>query len=315
VTYTQITSVERHAIAALKQAGHSIPRIAEILGRHRTTIWRELAKNRRFDGCYSPDRADQRVRTRRSVSRRNEQFTAVDKEFVRCLLEQKWSPEQIAGTLREAGLLRISHETIYRWVWGDKHAGGTLHTHLRQSPKRRRKGYGAYDSRGRLAGKRHISERPYEAEERLEPGHWEADTVMGKGSKSCILTMVDRVTGYTLIGKLASRTKADFNRRMRELLRRTELPVKTITADNGTEFHGYEELEREFPIEFYFATPYHSWERGTNENTNGLIRQYLPKRLNMRTLSQATCDWIAGELNSRPRKRLGWKAPEACYAM
>ncbi len=245
MTYTQITSDERHAIAALRRAGHTIPEIARNLGRHRTTIWRELRKNRRWDGRYSAFRADQICRARRSRSRRNEQFTDQDWSLVQCLLEQKWSPEQIAASLRRAGLMAISHETIYRWVWSDKHAGGVLHTHLRQSPKRRRKGYGAYDSRGRLAGKRHITERPREAEERLEAGHWEVDTVLGKGSKSCIVTLVDRVTRYVLIGKLANRTKGELNRKMLELLSRIGLPVKTITADNGTEFHGYEELEKE----------------------------------------------------------------------
>jgi IS30 family transposase len=179
---------------------------------------------------------------------------------------------------------------------------------LRQRPKYRKR-YGTYEKRGRLGGKRHISERPSGVELRQELGHWEMDTVSGTGSKHCIVTLVERASGCLLIGKLADHTKAELNRRVtRMILERPDLS-KTITVDNGTEFHGYQEIERATGVTIYFATPYHAWERGTNENTNGLIRQYLPKRHPMKDVSQAQCSEIACILNNRPRKRYGFFTP------
>ena len=192
---------------------------------------------------------------------------------------------------------------------------GTCGPHLRQATKKRRKRYGAYDSRGRLAGKRHISERPAEVEARIEVGHWEIDTVMGnEHGRNSVLTLVERATGYLVMGKLARHCAADAVARCIELIERQRGRVATITADNGTEFHGYKQIEAATGVEFYFATPHHSWERGTNENTNGLIRQYLPKRTSIAHVTQDDCDAIAAKLNSRPRKRLGYRTPEECYA-
>jgi IS30 family transposase len=168
---------------------------------------------------------------------------------------------------------------------------------LRQPGKKRRKRYGAYDSRGHLAGKRHISERPAAAENRTLLGHWEIDTVLGS-TKHCIVTLVERKIGYLIIGKLRNRTVAEFNRVASQLINSAPVPIHTITADNGTEFQGYKLFEAATTARFFFATPHHSWERGTNENTNGLIRQYLPKRTSLARLSQANCNRIAGR---RPR--------------
>jgi len=235
----------------------------------------------------------------------------MDLRRVDAQLRELWSPEQICGRLR--GSLSISHETIYRHIWRNRILGGTLYTYLRGARKRRRKRYGAYDSRGRLAGKRHISERPIAAEERSEIGHWEIDTVIGKGDHHCLVTIVDRKTGYVVIGKLRARTKEHTNHRTVRLMRRHPQRFKTITADNGTEFHDYAQLERTTGVAFYFATPHHSWERGTNENTNGLIRQYVPKGTSMAHLSQHHCNAIARALNNRPRKRLGFKTPQECF--
>ena len=187
---------------------------------------------------------------------------------------------------------------------------GQLWKQLRQSSKRRRKRYRAYDSRGRLADKRHISERPSSVESRRIKGHWEIDTVMGRGSLDCILTLVERKSGYTLIGKLENRTTKVLNKKCIRLLKNEPTRFTSITADNGTEFHQYKTVEEATGTKFYFATPYHSWERGTNENTNGLIRQYLPKGTSMAKLTQGQCNIIAAKLNSRPRKRLNWSTPE-----
>ena len=311
--YHQLTSEERYALSTLRKQGFTQGAMARALGRHPSTISRELRRNSRNDGGYRPATADDFARWRRSRSRRNGQFASADWELVEACLGEQWSPEQVAGRFRRDGLLSISHETIYRYVWEDRRRGGTLHRHLRQSPKQRRKRYGSYDSRGRLAGKRPISQRPAGAQNRSRVGHFEGDTVIGSSDEHCVLTLVDRKTGYTMIGKLESRTVKAVNRRAIGLLRGSRRRVRTVTVDNGTEFHGHKKIEATTGTRFFFAAPYHSWERGTSENTNGLIRQYLPKRTSMAQITQSDCNRIAAKLNRRPRKRLGFRTPEECY--
>jgi len=314
MTYRQITFEERYTLGLLRQGGLAPAAIARVLGRHRSTIGRECARNGTpRDGCYRPQLAEWYARGRRSRSRRNRRFSAADWARVQALVREDWSPEQIAGRLRADQELAISHETIYRYIWADKRQGGQLYRHLRGARKQRRKRYGRYDSRGRVAGKRPITARPAVVETRTQLGHWEADTVVGPG-RPCILSLVERKTGYVVIGQLHARTTAAVNRRATALIRAQRHPVRTITADNGTEFHDYPAIERATGTRFYFATPHHAWERGTNENTNGLLRQYLPKRRSMAALTQQDCERIAATLNRRPRKRLGYRTPEECYA-
>lgn len=301
-------------LAALRKQGFNQSQIARSLGRHRSTVCREVSRNStRADGRYRAFTAQERTNGRRSRSRRNLRFSVADFALVNELLCRQWSPEQVAGHLGRVGSLAISHETIYRHIWRDKKAGGLLHTHLRGARKRRRKRYGSYDSRGRLAGKRLISDRPAEVEARSDVGHWEIDTVMGTGSRDCIVSLVERKTGLLLVGKLEDRTTASLNRRVIGIMRRQEGAFHTITSDNGTEFHDYSRIEEHTGTLFYFARPYHSWERGSNENANGLIRQYLPKGTSMAGLTQHQCNAIARKLNRRPRKRLGFKTPLECF--
>jgi len=307
--YKQITTEERYIIAHLRSQGGNAAEIARQLRRDRSTVWREFRRNSSRVGSYRPSKAAEKTNGRRSRSRKKDQFTEIQFGFVVELLERKWSPDQISNTLRNEKKLRISHETIYRYVWRDKRQGGKLYRHLRQATKKKRKRYGAYDSRGVMAGKRSIDTRPLAAENRSQKGHYEMDTVMGRGSKHCILTMVDRKTGYLIIRKLRRRATADVNAELLKTLAEGKGPIKTITADNGTEFHQFRQVEEATGVLFYFARPYHSWERGTNENTNGLIRQYLPKGTSMTHLTQEDCDAIAGELNERPRKRHGYRTP------
>lgn len=314
MTYHQLTEGERYKIAALRRAGLNQSEIARQLGRHRSTISREVRRNAaRLDGAYRAEKAQERTNGRRSRSRRNTRFGRSEWRRVERLLKRQWSPEQVAGDLRRKGELSISHETIYRYVWADRALGGSLAKHLRGAQKKRRKRYGRYDSRGRLAGKRHVSTRPRYIEQRRQIGHWEIDTVMGGGNNHCIVTLVERATGYTLIGKLRARNTKELARSASQLIRRHPSKFKTITADNGTEFHSYKSIEAKTDVKFYFATPYHSWERGTNENTNGLIRQYLPKRKSMAKVTQRDCDRIAKKLNTRPRKRYGFRTPEELF--
>ena len=308
-TYTQLTLDERITMMRLRWQGVSFADIGRELGRHRSTIYREFERNscHHIDGGYRPTKAERRTRARRSRSRKNLHYSNGDFSVVRKLLRKDWSPEQITGYLKSIGFKAISHETIYQYIWRDKANGGFLWMHLRQSPKQRRKRYKAYDSRGRLAGKRNISERPSSIETRKYKGHWEIDTVMGKGSPDCIVTLVERKTGFTMIGKLKDRTTASLNKKTKILIRRDLSSFKTITADNGTEFNQYQEIEKNCNPRFFFANPYH------NENTNGLIRQYLPKGTSMENLTQQQCDFIALKLNQRPRKRHQYKTPEELY--
>jgi IS30 family transposase len=312
--YAQITQEERYRIAEMRRLRLSIRAIAAELGRAPSTISRELARNRKADGFYRAQTAGEKTRARRRRSRRGARVPSETWREVERLLRQLWSPQQIAERLRSGGQHNISHETIYARIWRDAHRGGSLWTHLRQGSKKRRKRYGAPDSRGRLAGKRHISERSPQIETRSEAGHWEIDTIVGTDrGRHSVVTLVERMTGFVLMGKIERHTAECCTAKVIELISRHSSHFATITADNGSEFHSYAQVEAATGVVFYFATPHHAWERGTNENTNGLIRQYLPKRTSLAHVTQADCDWIAQQLNSRPRKRLGYMTPEERY--
>lgn len=308
--YTQITLSDRYTIYHERKQGKSCAAIAKNLGKHRSSIYRELHRNKcPSHGYYVVEKADSYARSRRSISRRNQRYNDDDFAIVRQYLGEKWSPEQIAGYLKSKGERVMSHETIYQYIWRNKVDGGSLWRDLRQSSKQRRKRYKAYDSRGRLTNKRHISERPKSVEARKYKGHWEIDLVHGRGSSDCIVTLLERKTGYVMIGKLPNKSTVSLNKKAINLIRRSPIKFKTITADNGTEFHQYAQIEKQCHLKFYFATPYHSWERGSSENVNGLIRQYLPKGTSMAKLTQPQCDEIANKLNNRPRKRHNYKSP------
>ena len=313
MSYHQITSDERYRLSALRRQGYGNARIARALGRHRSTVWREVRRNAHVDGHYHVQKAIEHSRARRWRSRSHPRFKPQQLRLVWKLIRRCWSPEQVAGSLRNSRRLHISHETIYRHIWTDMKRGGHLHTYLRGAIKRRRKRYGAYDSRGRLAGKLMIQQRPAHIEQRRQLGHWEIDTVLGKGSQHCIVSLVERKSGYLQIAKIKARNVEQTSSATIQLISRHPDRFKTITADNGTEFHGYADIQKATGVRFYFATPHHAWERGTNENTNGLIRQYLPKGTSMAALTQTQCDDIARELNTRPRKRHGYRTPEQIF--
>jgi IS30 family transposase len=310
---TQITFAERYALAALHGQGLSAAAIGRALSRDRSTITRELRRNAtRNDGYYRAPLADGYARGRRSLSRRNRRLTLEDLVLIAACVWAPWSPEQTAGWLRRHGILRVSHETIYRFIAADRAQGGALHTQLR-CRRRRRKHYGTREWRGRVHGKRPIGTRPAIVEGRTQVGHWEADTLLGVG-RPCLLSLVERKTGFVVLGKLETRTSTVVNRRAVQVIRRQRHRVRTITADNGTEFHSSAAIERATQTRFFFATPHHAWERGTNENTNGLLRQYLPKGCDMTEVTHNDCEGIAAVLNDRPRKRLDLRTPEECYA-
>jgi len=312
--YTQLSQEERYNIAYLLKRRYSHAEIAQELGRHRSTICREIKRNKRsYDGGYRAEQAQSYYQGRRRRSRYGFHHTKKQMQLLFHLLKKKWSPEQISIVVKRAEILSISHETIYKHILYDKKRGGTLYKHLRIMPKIRRKRYNTRDSRGRLQGKRAITDRPYEVETRSVVGHWEGDTVIGRDRHHCIVTLVERRSGLVIIKKISSRTAVEVTAAVIQAIKEHPGMFKTITFDNGTEFHDYKTIEEATGVICYFATPYHSWERGSNENCNGLIRQYLPKMSCMCAIDQRKCNWIAKQLNTRPRKRHGYRTPQEVF--
>jgi IS30 family transposase len=250
---------------------------------------------------------------RRRRCRRKARFSAAEVAHVARLIRRKWSAEQIAGVLKKRALMSISHGTIYRRIRWDRRVSGNLWRHIRIMSKLRHKRYRTTDSRGVLPGKRAITERPPEIERRQEIGHWEGDTVMGGDMRHGLRTLVERKTGYAIIKELSARNKDQVIQAATRAIRGHCHSFKTLTLDNGTEFHDYAVLEQRFPLTVYFAIPYHAWEHGSNGNFNGLVRQYPPKGLCMKKITQAQCDRIPDDLNHRPRRRHGFDTPAALY--
>jgi len=298
----------------MRGQSHAVEEIATALCRHRTTIDREIERNCcAHDGFYRAKFAVQKANGRRSRSRRNKRYTAEHFVPIERMLRADISPEQIVGRLRAEGTCVMSIETIYLYIWDDRAQGGTLWRHLRGANKQRRKRYARNDSRGRLAGKRMITDRPEVVAARSRLGDWEIDTVHGRG-KPATVTVVERKSGLVRIGKLSRVSAQETLQRATYILRNEPHPIHTITADNGTEFHMYKTLEQRLHTKIYFALPHHAWERGTNENTNGLLRQYLPKGTDLTALTQRQCTALATKLNDRPRLRLGFRTPSEVYA-
>lgn len=299
MNYTHLTQEERYQIYALKKAGHTQMEIAQVLERSPATICRELSRNRGQRG-YRPKQAHRLAVERHAVNAR--QVSDCAWLFAQQKLQEQWSPEQISHHAC------ISTETVYQRVYADKRTGGTLWRNLR-CQKQRRKRYGKNDRRGIIPNRVSIEQRPEIVETRNRIGDWEADTVIGRNHKQAIVSLVDRKSGFTLIRKVERKTSLAVGAAMIQLLTPLKDQTLTITSDNGREFAGHESVSQELGAEFYFAHPYASWERGTNENTNGLIRQYFPKNRDFTTITDAEIDMAMQRLNNRPRKRLGYLSP------
>jgi transposase, IS30 family len=311
--YSQLSQDERYFFSSLRARGVSIPQIALEMGRSPSTLYRELNRNLRPTGYYAACMAHSYATARRRRARRGSQFPPECWDYILDYMSLQWSPEQISNHLKIAGLYSISFQSIYRYIRIDRRKGGSLYTDLRIMPKRRRKRYRSDDSRGVLRGKRMISERPAFINDRVELGHWEADTVMGKDKHQCILTLVERKSGQAEIAKLPNRTASLTVQAIARIIEKEPRMFKTITFDNGTEFHSYKKLEEQFPITCYFANPHHPWERGSNENFNGLLRQYLPKGQSLDYIGERKLNAICDRLNTRPRKRLGYRSPQEVF--
>lgn len=305
MSYNQLTQEQRYQIYALKKTGHSGSEIAEVSGVHKSSVSRELRRNRGGRG-YRPQQAHKLALERRAKA--VPRITAETWKVVEKLLRQEWSPEQISGRLKKEQQVCISHEWIYQHVLTDKCAGGDLYKHLR-CQRQRRKRYGSYNRRGKLLNCHSIEERPAIVNHRKRLGDWEVDTVFGKDHKQALVTLTERKSRFTLLGKVPQRTAQAVRDQIYRLLFPVRDKVHTLTSDHGKEFAYHEQIAQVLQLKYYFAHPYAAWERGMNENTNGLLRQYFPKKQDLQLVSHEKMNDAMSRLNFRPRKSLRFKTP------
>lgn len=304
-TYHQLTQAQRYQIYALRKTKHTLAEIAEVIAVDKSSVSRELKRNRGKRG-YRPQQAHELALERRSksVPRITTKIWAVAEK----LLRQDWSPEQISGRLKKEQDIAISHEWIYQHVLADKRADGDLYKHLR-CQKKRRKRYGTYDRRGKLPNCRSIEERPAVVNTRKRLGDWEVDTMIGRKHKQAMVTLTERKSRFTFVSKVKRRTASSVRKSVCQLLTPVKDKVRTLTSDHGKEFAEHEQIAETLNLKFYFAHPYAAWERGTNENTNGLLRQYFPKKSDFQSVSNKKIEHAMSRLNFRPRKTLRFKTP------
>ncbi|MDE1465806.1 IS30 family transposase [Spartinivicinus poritis] len=305
-TYKQITLEERYQISAYLAAGFSRSAIAEQLGRSKSSISREINRNKGLRG-YRPKQAHEKAMERRQMAFKAVKMTPELIHLIETKIREEWSPEQVSGWLLDEHNLQLSHERIYLHIWDKKAQGGDL---LRRQGKKYTKRCHSKNSRGQIKNRTSIDERPAIVDAKTRVGDWEIDTVIGKGHQGVLVTLVERKTLYTLVAQVESKQATVVTKAAIDLLMPFKERVHTITADNGKEFAFHEEIAKQLQTKVYFAHPYHSWERGVNENTNGLLRQYFPKNTNLKNITQEQIDAVVYKFNSSPRKTLGYKTPE-----
>jgi transposase, IS30 family len=300
---------QRYTIEVLLCEGKSQIEIAQRLSRSKSVISREIKRNcDQRSGLYKSKLAQSKYDTRLSTKPKKVKFCSAIEHQIITLLSQEYSPEQITGFLRKEGFDTMSHEWIYQFIWEDKKQGGQLHKHLRRKGRRYRKRGFSKDSRGKIVGRVGIEKRPKEAEQRTIFGHLEVDTIIGKNHIGAIITLNERASGMVWMRKVESKDATQVRIALSEMLEEIRPYIRSITGDNGKEFAEHQHITDQY-CDFYFANPYSPWERGSNENLNGLIRQYIPKSS---CFSQITNDQILEiqhKLNNRPRKRFGYQNP------
>ena len=311
MSYQQLTQEQRYQIWVYLRIGMKKSDIARAIQVHKSTITRELKRNGSGRWKYNPSRAERMARERHQVKKKH-RTAAQTWARVNWMLQQEWSPEEISVRLRVEGLPTVSHETIYLYVYRNKHAGGKLYTFLRRRHKYRKRIH-KYCKRGGWDTRRPISERPVIVETRLQLGHWEGDTIVSARRRGAILSLVERRSRFVILQKVPNMSAVT----VAEALCRRLLPLKdkvlTITSDNGIEFTRHESIALSLGADFFFADPYSSWQRGTNENTNGLVRQYFPKKTDFSTISDTDVQHVEDRLNNRPRKVLGFRTPNEIF--
>jgi IS30 family transposase len=311
--YKQLTLEKRYQISAYKKAGFLQKDIARELKVSESTISRELSRNTLYT-TYQPELAERLTYQRHRDKAKRVKLTNPVKKFIKERLKLDWSPEQIAGVMRKEKVKNaVSYESIYKYIYHNKSYGGKLYLKLRHKNKKYHKRSSEYNTRGILKDRVCIDSRPKIVERKSRVGDWEIDTVIGANHQGALVTIVDRKSKFTLIKKVSSKHAHVVKEATIQML----LPVKhlthTITSDNGKEFAYHKEIALQLETDFYFANPYHSWERGLNEHTNGLIRQYIPKKTDFSTVRRKDIRFIQDRLNNRPRKSLGYKTPAEVF--
>jgi IS30 family transposase len=312
MNHSQLTENERYQIYIMKKAGHTQKYIADMLNRHPSTISRELNRNSGLKG-YRPAQAQRLSDSRRKEAYKAYKVTEEVRKWIERLVRQELSPQQVTDYLEKHKKLSLHHETVYQLIYADKAAGGDMYTHMRIASKAYRKRYGHNDRRGKIKDRVDIDQRPAVVDRRNRVGDWEGDTVIGKGSSGVLLTMVERKTLYTVIVRLESKKSDLLAEAAVCKMSHLKPKIKTITFDNGLEFANHGVIAKGLEADIYFAHPYASWERGINENTNGLIRQYFPKGTDFSKVSDADIQHAMNRLNNRPRKTRGGKSPNELF--
>jgi transposase, IS30 family len=308
-TYKQLTQEQRYFIYQLNKIDFNQSEIALEIGVNKSTVSRELKRNTGAKG-YRPQQAHHKALERRLKASKAIKMTQSNIDLVEEKLLEQWSPEQISGWLLSEHNFSLSHERIYQHIWQDKRQGGDLFQHLRrQGKKYQKRGSNGKQSRGQIIDRISIEDRPQAVDDKKRVGDWEIDTVIGKGHSGALVTIVERKTLYTLIARVYGKCAEGVTQATIELLEPFIHRTHSITADNGKEFAYHKKITEALNTAFYFAHPYHSWERGLNENTNGLIRQYFPKNTDFKTVDDLDVYNVMQKLNNRPRKSLGFKTP------
>jgi IS30 family transposase len=311
MNYTHFTQDERYQIAILLKAGHRQNDIASVMNRSPSTISRELRRNHGQRG-YRPKQAHEFSQVRMQACENSPRVAAETWAVVETKLVETWSPEQISGHLKANGQASVSHEAIYQRIYADKRRGGTLHRTLR-CQKARRKRYGGRERRGTILNQVSIEQRPDIVDARTRFGDWEGDTMIGAGHQQALVTLNERKSRYCLIAHVPTKTAQAVSDAVISLLTPFAGCVHTLTTDNGKEFAQHEQIARKLKADFFFAHPYASWERGANENMNGLIRQFFPKKCRFSSITPEDISHAMDRLNHRPRKCLGFKTPHEVF--
>lgn len=305
--YRQLTLEKRYQISALKKLGKNQSYIANEIGVHKSTVSRELSRNSLPK--YSAETAHVTARIRHKKKPRKIYLTQTIKVYIGQKLKEQWSPQQISGRLHVDKDLAISHETIYQYIYKNLRQGGTLYKHLRHQNKKYTRRSSQYKTRGQIKGRISIEKRPLVVETYSRIGDVEIDTVIGKGHKGAIVTIVDRKSKFSLFKIVDSKQAKPVTQALIELMNPIKNYIHTITADNGKEFSFHKDVSEALDCGFYFFHPYRSCERGLNENTNGLLRQYFPKGTDFTKITDKQIVQAQERLNHRPRKALGYKTP------
>lgn len=310
-----LTLEQRYKIEAYRNSGSSISEIAELLDKDKSVISREIKRNSdKRSGIYKAVLADKKAINRHKVKHKKCILTSEVQANILFYLKKDYSPEQIVGRAKIDKRAMVSTERIYQYIWEDKRKGGLLYRHLRTKGKKYKKRGHLKDKRGLIIGRVDISERPVIVEKKSRLGDLEIDLIIGKNHKGALLTINDRASGILFMGKVESKEASEIQQKTIELLKDWKPLIKTITSDNGKEFANHRAIAEGLDIDYYFAKPYHSWERGANENLNGLIRQYFPKKSNFENIDEQQIKTVVNTLNNRPRKRFGYKTPNEIFA-